>query len=720
MRQVKRYLWVAAALLGGFTAAGQAHRLTVTDAAYQAFADPNSPNGVRFLEPESLQDLQWVEGTDHFIYNKLDSYVVCNAQGEQLRVIGDVLPQHFPFLRQAPAIKYVSGEELVFKDGDTYYRYDFMGDKVLPAIHFPKDADHLEYNPLRKVVAYTLGNNLYLASPEEKQIAVTSFKDKNIVAGQAIHRKEFGITKGTFFSPKGNFLAFYQKDESRIADYAFVNYDTVPAQPKVIKYAFAGGPNEKASIGIYDFATKKVHYLQVDNKDDHYLTNLAWSPDEKYILLAEVDRDQSHFALNRYEVATGKKVNTLFEERNSKWVEPESAAVFLSNKNDEFLWLSERSGFTNVYHYNLNGKLIKQLTNFKWVVQSVAGFDAKGENVFIVGTSPDAREKHVYKVNIKSPKKVVQLTKVAGTHEASLSSDGKYLLDVYSNITTPEVTQVISTDNGVAKEVHKAANPFEGLAIGTTELVSLKADDGTVLYGRLHKPSHLEANKKYPVLIYVYGGPHAQEVTNSWLGGAQLWMPVFAESEDYIVFSVDNRGSENRGFAFESVIHRHLGDVEIKDQLKGVDYLKSLPYVDGNRIAVYGWSFGGFMASSLITRAPEVFKAAVAGGAVTDWSLYEAMYGERYMDMPQENLEGYANSRVMKYINKLEGKLLLIHGSVDDTVVPQHFINLVQASLRAKKSVDMFVYPMQAHGVRGLDYVNLLQRITDYIKANNK
>ena len=439
---------------------------------------------------------------------------------------------------------------------------------------------------------------------------------------------------------------------------------------------------------------------------------MAWSPDERYILLAEVNRAQNHFALNRYDARTGKKVNTIFEER--KWVEPEKPAVFLPNNANEFLWLSERDGFTNVYHYNVNGKLIKQVSNFRWVVQDILGFDAQGKYVFITGTGSDPREQHCFKIELKNPKKVSALTPEAGTHNVQLSSDGKYLLDSYSSISVPQNIDLVSTDKGSRQRLLTAKNPLEGIAVGTTEFVTLKAEDGTPLYGKLHKPKTFDPNKKYPVLIYVYGGPHAQQVKNEWLADTYLWLHAFVENEQYIVFTLDNRGSENRGFAFESVIHRHLGEIEVKDQLKGVDYLKSLPYVDGNRIAVHGWSFGGFMASSLLTRHPEIFRTAVAGGAVTDWKYYEVMYGERYMDPPQANPEGYAACSLLPKAKNLKGKLEIIIGLNDPVVVPQHAFSFLKACIAAGTQPDFFVYPGEPHNMRGHQSVHLHERISQY------
>lgn len=709
MKKIITSLCVAFATL---SVVAQNRQLSTLEAAYQAIQDPSSPIGYRLLTPENLQELQWIQDTNQYLYNHDDVYEIFNAQGEKVTSLPTALTNGGDLI-------YSSKDLFVIKKKNNYLRYSLPDHKPLPAIELPQDAENAEYDPASQTVAYTLNNNLYIATEKETKRPITAFTQHSIVAGKAIHRNEFGIQKGTFFSPKGAFLAFYQKDESLVADYPLVDINNTPATLKAIKYPMAGQPSERAAVGVYQIATNKLIYLDINTSDEHFLTNLAWSPDEKYILLAEVNRAQNHFALNRYEVATGKKVNTIFEERNPKWVEPELPAVFLPNNPNEFLWLSERDGFMNVYHYNVNGKLIKQLTHFRWVVQEILGFDAQAKNLFIVGTGADPREKHCYKIDLKNPKKITPLTTEAGTHQVQLSTDGQYLIDSYSNVSLPRKIVLTNTHKGTQHTLLNAQNPLEGIDVATTELLTLKADDGTTLYAKLHKPANFNPQKKYPVLIYVYGGPHAQQVVNKWGAGTYLWLKAFAQNEQYIVFTIDNRGSENRGFAFESVIHRHLGDIEIKDQLKGVEYLKSLPYVDANRIAVHGWSFGGFMASSLLTRHPEIFKTAVAGGAVTDWKYYEVMYGERYMDTPAENPEGYENSRVAKYLPKLQRPLLFIHGSVDDVVVPQHLMSIAQESIKNNNLIEMFIYPMHAHGVGYPDYLNLTERIIDYIKKHN-
>jgi dipeptidyl-peptidase-4 len=323
----------------------------------------------------------------------------------------------------------------------------------------------------------------------------------------------------------------------------------------------------------------------------------------------------------------------------------------------------------------------------------------------------------VYKVDLKG--KQTLITKDEGVHNVVISSDGNWFFDEYSNHSTPSKS-VLYDKNLKATTLLESINKYDGFEIGSADIKTIKAADGTTdLYTRLIKPSNFDPTKKHPVLVYVYGGPHAQMITNSYLDGANLWMYWMAE-QGYLVFTVDNRGSDNRGFAFESVIHAQLGNNEIDDQMKGVDYLKSLPYVDGNRLAVHGWSFGGFMTTSLMTRKADTFKVGVAGGPVIDWKWYEVMYGERYMDTPAENKKGFDQANVTNYAKDLKGKLLLIHGTNDDVVVEQHNLALVKKCVELGKQIDYFPYPMHKHNVIGKDRVHLMTKVLNYVIDNNK
>ncbi len=673
------------------------------------------------LYPASLSNLHWVDNSNTYVYQKDNELIFTDAKTSKIskKLTLTELQKTYANLKHFPRLQEISNTEFNFENGSTLEVYNHSTLSKTASIAFEKDAQNSEYSKNAKAVAYTLNNNLFIATDENSKIAVTTIEDKNIVSGQSIHRNEFGIHKGTFWSPAGNYLAFYQKDESKVSDYPLIDVTTYPASLNNIKYPMAGQGSERAKIGVYNLATQTTTYLDIDTSDEHYLTNMSWTPDEKYVLVAEINRGQNHVWYNRYNVETGKKVNTLFEETSDKWTEPEFDAVFLPNSTTNFLWFSERDGFMNLYHYTTDGKLVKQLTNFNWVVTGILGFDQNGKNVFISGTGSNAREVHTFKVNLKSGKHT-QLTETDGTHTTLLSANGNYLIDSFSSLTIPRNIDIVDTKKGKVASIFSAIDPLKDYKIGSTEFVVLKGHDGTILYGKISKPADFDPGRKYPVLIYVYGGPHAQLVTNSWLGGSSLWMPAFASLENYIVFTLDNRGSANRGFAFESSIHRNLGEAEIEDQLTGVNYLKSLDYVDSNRIAVNGWSYGGFMTTSLMLRHPGVFTTAVAGGPVTDWKYYEVMFGERYMDTPQENPEGYKKAKVHNYIKNLDGKMLIIHGSVDPTVVPQHSMTLLQEAVTHKVQIDFFTYPMHPHNVRGVDRVHLVKKMLEYIVENNK
>lgn len=672
------------------------------------------------LYPEQ-KSMQWIDDTDDFIVIENNSvFVNYNLERRPAIFTLDEIQKSFPDLKKMPnSFSKVTAEEVFFTHNNAIVKYNYINKEASGDISYPSEGENNEFNAAANAVAYTIENNLYVAVSDNPKIAVTNSEDKNIVSGQAIARSEMGITKGTFWSPNGNYLAFYQKDETNVTEYPLVDVTTTPATLNNIKYPMNGMGSEIAKAGVFSMKSKSVVYLDIDTSDEHYLTNLSWSPDEKYIFLAEVNRDQNHMWFTMYNAASGKKIKTLFEEKNDKWVEPENTAVFLPNSNTEFLWLSERDGFMNLYRYDINGSDGSQLTHFSWVIKEIIGFDDTGKNVIILGTGNDARETKAFKINVKNGK-ITILTNEAGVHSVQLSSDGKYILDSYSSKDVPRVVKRKSLKNEKEVTVYTSKNPIEGYQLGTTEFVTLKSNDGTNLYGRIIKPANFDASKKYPVLVYVYGGPHAQMVTNSWLGGSNLWMQWMAAEQNYIMFTLDNRGSAHRGFEFESVIHRQAGEAEMEDQLTGVAYLKSLPYVDENRLAVHGWSYGGFMTNSLMLRHPGVFTTAVAGGPVTDWKYYEIMYGERYMDRWQDNEEGFEKSKIHNYVKNLDGKLLEITGSVDPVVVPQHSMSLLQEFVKNKIQVDFFSYPMHPHNVRGVDRVHLMKKVLDYVIVNNQ
>ncbi|MEE9348478.1 MAG: DPP IV N-terminal domain-containing protein [Flavobacteriaceae bacterium] len=691
-----------------FNSFSQQKELTLNDAVLGYY---------KGLYPKSMQSIQFVD-TESYLYVEGDKFIIKGIENAINKTISlETIQKNYPELKRLPRLMHVDATKMTFKDNHSIVVYNYILDKEIMKISYDEKAQNIDFNQKTNQVAYTIDNNLYIATADDSKIAITINKDKNIVTGQAIARYEFGISKGTFWSPNGNFLAFYEKDETYVTNYPLVDVNTYPASLNNIKYPMAGEESELARIGIYNVALNEVSYLDIDNTDEHYLTNLSWSPDENLLLVAEVNRAQNNFKFNTYKVKNGELAKTIFEESNNRWVEPENDAVFLPNSTTDFLWLSERDGYKNLYLYSTKGKFKKQVTNFKFVIKSILGFDTTGENVIITTADKTGKETHIYKVNIKYGD-ITKITSTPGTHNAKLHGD--YVIDNFSSTTIPREINLLSVGIVNKIELFKADNPLIDYKIGQTNYMTLKSNDGFDLHTRMIKPANFDPLKKYPVLVYVYGGTHAQMIRNSWLGGASLWMHWFATQKDYIVYTLDNRGSANRGFAFESIIHRKAGEAAMEDQLTGINFIKQLPYIDANRIAVHGWSYGGFMASSLLLRHPNVFTTAVAGGPVTDWKYYEIMYGERYMDTPQENPEGYANSRVGKYLENLgDNKLLLIHGSVDPTVVPQHSLTLLKESVDKNVQIDFFTYPMHPHNVRGKDRVHLMQKVLDYVEMFN-
>jgi len=670
--------------------------------------------------PENISGLQWLPDSEQYSYLEKDrSAMVIEGIGKKrvpINLSKETLIEEFAIpLKRFPVVSWKTDQVFTFRHENSVYEYNRGQQKGMMKFVIPKEAENLDYNYKANAAAFTRSGNVFVKSGDNSEVKVTKFeKEDQIRAGEAIARYEFGIVKGLFWSPAAKKLAFYQTDESKVADYPILDISTTPGSLKNIKYPMAGQSSEMAKVGIYDVGSKKTIYLKVDGPKDQYLTNLGWGPDEKYLYIAVVNRDQNHVWLNKYDANSGALVKTLFEETHDKYVEPEHAVWFLPGNKNEFLWHSERDGYNHLYKYNTEGELLGQVTKGNWVVDEILGLSASGKNIVVTGYDESGLNKYAYVCNMNngSGKK---LSQQSGQHRYQLHSNGILLIDQYNSMKSANVIDVISTRGKMITNLLAADNPMDNYKIGATEFVELKAKDGTPLHARLIKPSFFRPDNVYPVLVYVYGGPHAQMVQNNRLGGARMWMYEMAE-RGFLVFTLDNRGSAHRGFEFENAIHRNLGELEMKDQLVGVEYLKSLKYADTDRMAVHGWSYGGFMTTSLMLKYPGVFKAGVAGGPVTDWKWYEVMYGERYMDRPEENEAGYAKTSLLDKTENLEGDLLLIHGTVDDVVLMQHNLALVQSFVKAGKQIDFFPYPMHPHNVRGKDRVHLMTKVLDYVE----
>lgn len=618
--------------------------------------------------------------------------------------------------------------------------YDFSKKKIVNLFNLqgegPTNFDFCKENGY---MAYTIGNDLYVAhegdfsSMVNPKVTGNQQQEKDVVYGQAVHRNEFGIMKGTFWSPKGTYLAFYRMDQSMVTDYPQVNTTARIAELVPDKYPMAGMTSHKVTVGIYNVKDGKTIYLQAGDPTDRYFTNISWGPDEKSVFVIELNRDQNHAQLVQYDAVSGQKIGVLYEEKHARYVEPQHPLIFLPWDDSQFIYQTQRDGFNHLYLMDTKTKLTGEwktgkdsedqyceylktipLTEGNWLVQDVLGFNASRKEIIIASTEISPLQTNIFSLNVKNGKRTL-IGMEDGTHQAKLSASGTYLIDYFTSNNVPREISILPTTGKKGTTLFTATDPLkENYKLPEITVGTIKAADGeTDLYYRLIKPVNFDPNKKYPAIIYVYGGPHAQMIHNTRFYDARGW-DLYMVQQGYVMLTVDNRGSDNRGIKFENCTFRHLGAEEMKDQVQGAKFLQSLPYVDADKIGVHGWSFGGFMTTNLMLTYPDIFKVGVAGGPVIDWQFYEVMYGERYMDTPQANPEGYKESNLRLKAGNLKGRLEVIIGGMDPTCVPQHSISFLRACIDAGTHPDFFIYPEDGHNMMGRDRVHLHEHITRY------
>ena len=573
-----------------------------------------------------------------------------------------------------------------------------------------------DWCPASKATAYVEEHQLFVVDANEQKHQLSTDGSREIVYGQSVHRNEFGIEKGTFWSPDGQRLAFYRMDQSMVTDYPQVDIFPRNASYEPDKYPMAGMTSHKVTVGVYDLQNDKTVYLQTGDPTDRYFTNISWGPDCKTIYMFELNRDQNDCRLVSYDATTGQKLAELYRETSDKYVEPQHPIQFLPWDDSKFIMQSQKDGYNHLYLFDTNGKELKQITKGEWVVMEVLGFNKKQKSIIFKANKEHPLHHRLYSVSMTGT--IQQLETVDGVHNGLLSPSGNFLIDRFTTPTRPRVIDVVDITRKTPQHTNllEAEDPWTGYQQPIFECGSIKAADGvTDLYYRMVKPADFNPEKKYPTVVYVYGGPHANNVQASWHWASRSWETYMAQ-KGYIIFILDNRGSQYRGRAFEQATFHQLGQIEMQDQMKGVDYLRTLPYVDMNRLGVHGWSFGGFMTISLMTNYPDVFKVGVAGGPVIDWKWYEVMYGERYMGTPQNNPEGYAKTSLISKAKDLKGKLQIITGYNDNTVVPQHCLSFLDACIKAGTQPDFFAYPGEEHNMRGHASVHLHERITQYFE----
>ncbi|GJQ61839.1 MAG: prolyl tripeptidyl peptidase [Melioribacteraceae bacterium] len=691
---------------------------TIEDVVFHSYGRlvPHLPTGITTI-PGSDSYSYVVDRNEQFVLakssvtsEKTEDILYLNVLARLLKQVDIEPPARFP------KVKWLSHNEFYFKIKTSYVFFSIDNNEITKVITAPENADNLSLSPDKKKIAYTIDNNLWYVDSDGKTVAISNEENKDIVYGQSVHRNEFGISKGIYWSADSKNIAFYRKDESMVTDYPIINFDETPATLENIKYPMAGQASHQVTVGIFNVESSETQYLATGEPKDQYLTSLTWHPKGSSFYIGHLNRDQNHFQLKEYDVSSGNYTKTLFEEKNDKYVENEHPLYFLPNDDSKFLWLTEKDGFEHMYLYNTEGSELDQITKGNWVVKEYFGFDKTG-NVLFTSTKDGVEQNHLYSVNLND-KNITKLTNEQGSHNISFEEGNQIFIDKFSSLNDPGYAAVKTVDGKSEKVLEKFDNPLTEYKIGKTEIFTVQNDENVEFHCRAVYPPDFDPTKKYPVIVYTYGGPHVQLVKDSWAYGRyRFWFMKMAQ-EGYIVFTMDNRGTANRGRDFEQATFRKLGTVEVQDQIFALKKFMENPFVDPDRIGVFGWSYGGFMTTSLMLRSNDLFKVGVGGGAVIDWKYYEIMYTERYMDTPETNPEGYEEANLLNYIDNLNGKLLLVHGTSDPTVVWQHTIKFVQEATSKNKPLEYYPYVHHPHGVTGKDALNLYTKLTQYFIDN--
>ena len=540
-----------------------------------------------------------------------------------------------------------------------------------------------------------------------------------------IAQEEMHRMSGFWWSREGSHIAFAEVDETHIPVYRIVHQgrdDTGATAQEDHRYPFSGQPNARVRLGVAPVTGGEPVWMDLGDDEDIYLARVDWMPGGALAVQIQ-NREQTRLDLIRFDVSTGKG-ETLLTETSDVWINLHD--MFRPLDDGAFVWASEKSGYRHLYLHDADGNELRRLTSGEWMVDSLEGVDRRNGTVFFTATKDGATERHLYRVSIDGGGDggaIVRLTPEAGVHAVTLDHRFHRFVDVFSDTRTPPTATLRSLDDGddgaVIHTIHEPDDPrLDALDLAPPELVSIESRDGETLHGALHRPPPESGDGPYPTVIYVYGGPHAQVVANTW--GLTCAMRVqYLRSLGYAVFELDNRGSARRGVAFEGAIKRNMGDLEVRDQVDGVRWLVEQGIADPSRVGVYGWSYGGYMTLMCLARAPEVFKMGVAGAPVTHWDGYDTHYTERYMGTPENNPDGYENGSPMAHIANLEGALLIVHGLIDENVHFRHTARLVNSFIKARKPYELLMFPDERHMPRSqADRIYMEERITEFFERN--
>jgi dipeptidyl-peptidase 4 len=625
--------------------------------------------------------------------------------------LGRVTPRRYLWSRDGHAIVFISGANLIW--------YDLRTQSSKQLLISNKPVEDPKISPDSRWVSFIREHNLWVVSIESgKETQVTRGGSEDFLEGELdwVYPEELDIHTAYWWSPDSQRLAFLEMDERQVTKYPIVDYLSYTGETHTMRYPKAGDANPMVRVGIVGTTGGKISWVETGKDTDIYIARVDWLPDSQRLAIQLINRAQNRLDLMLANAETGAAL-AIHTEMDRYWVNVTDDLYFFRD-GKRFLWSSERGGFRHLYLYDIGGNEVEQLTSGNWEVMGVEEVDEARGYIYFTSTEKSPIERHLYRISL-ADKKITRLTKQDGTHTIQMSPDASAYVDTYSNSMTPPRQNLYHADGRPIAPIN--TNEVAELAeyhLSPVEFLTLPGADGTRLNALMIKPPDFDPSRKYPVIVNLYGGPHAQLVRNAWGGPNFLWHEMMAQ-KGFIIFTVDNRGMAGRGHNFEIPIYHRFGVVELADQLAGVKYLKSLPYVDGARIGIWGWSYGGYMTVTAMFRAPGVFKAGFAGAPVTDWRQYDTIYTERYMGQPQENPDGYKDSSPVNHAGQLQGKLLIAHGSSDDNVHFANTVELVEKLIQADKYAEITIYPGRGHPISDPPArIQLFQRVTRFFLDN--
>ncbi|MDZ7344653.1 MAG: S9 family peptidase [candidate division KSB1 bacterium] len=674
------------------------------------------------LTPKSVQGIEWVPGESAFTYLKtnpadhtVDIYKHDIASGKETLVLAGksltlkpggepIQIDHFYWSSDRKHLLIASQVRRIWRHSTEgqYFIYELPTKKLRPLSGMAGPQRNAKFSPEGSKVGFVRHNNLFvvdLATGVETQLTTDGSED--IINGQFdwVYEEEFSIADGWRWSPDSKKIAFWRIDQTRVR--AFPLEDMMPLYPTIfwLKYPKAGEPNALVQIGVLALDTGKTNWMDLGEETDIYIPRIQWTPDPRLLSIQRLNRLQNKLDLMFADVNSGA-TRVVVSEQDPCWVDVQEDLTFLAKK-EQFIWTSERSGYRHAYLYDYNGRLLYSLTSGEWEISAVSGLDEGAGWLYFSGKKDSPIEEHVYRVSLDG-KNLERLSQRRGWHSSNFSPDFKYVIGTFSDVQTPPQISLRKNDGGLIRWLEKNESlPLSQYRLVYPQFLTVKtSDDGTLLNAWMMKPANFDSTKKYPVIVFCYSGPGAQHVVNRWEGRRYLWHQLMTE-KGYLIFCIDSRGTGGRGKKFKNLVYGDLGKWSTHDQVEGAKYLASLPYVDPSRIGIWGHSGGGYLTAMTMTKGAGYFKAGIARAPVTDFRLYDTIWTERYMGLPKENEAGYRSSSVMTYADKLQGKLLLVHGMADDNVHMQNTVQLQDALQAANKQFEVMYYHGRNHRISG-------------------